>query len=371
MTNLEGVLFVPVRHHSPRAAICLSQLIQRHQPKHILIEGPSDAYNLIPYAVDSRTVPPIAILSYSQNGDATDYVVYPLAAYSPEYVALKVGAEVGADISFFDVPSGEFLCRKRTYEQVETETVSIYEKVSGSLGYRSFEEFWEANFESRELEADRYFELMRQFGLLTRSFDLADEESRKLNRIREAFMISRLVNLVESFPGESVLVVWGAFHDAGLALGDYDLNLAAEVGQHSQIASTLIPYSFTRLSEQSGYGAGNRAPFFYQSVYQKQGNFQQATLEVLSEFSKNLRLRGYMASLSDTIEAYRLTRVLAQMRDNGARARPRSSAHARDPRMDSVFDQGLKQSGTQGCAVVGANGCDNPIKNSPSLDRDR
>jgi hypothetical protein len=301
MTHLENVLTVPVRHHSPRTAICLSELIQRHRPRHILIEGPSDADNLIPYAVDVRTVPPIAILSYTQHSDATDYLVYPLAEYSPEYVALKEGTKIGAEVSFFDIPSGEFLSRKRTYEEIEKETVSIYEKVSGSLGYRSFEEFWEANFESRRMDADRYFELMREFGILARSSDLADDESRKLNRIREAFMISRLVSLVEQCNGEQVLVVWGAFHEAGFVSGDYDVNLATEVGEHSQVTCTLIPYSFLRLSEQSGYGAGNRAPFFYQSVYE-QGDFQQ-TLEVLTEFLQNLRLRGYIGLDERYVEA--------------------------------------------------------------------
>jgi hypothetical protein len=41
----------------------------------------------------------------------------------------------------------------------------------------------------------------------------------------------------------------------------------------------------------------------------------RATLEVLVEFTEELRLRGFMASLADTIEAYRLAVSLADLRD--------------------------------------------------------
>ena len=43
-------------------------------------------------------------------------------------------------------------------------------------------------------------------------------------------------------------------------------------------------------------------------------DFKRATLEVLVEFTEHLRLRGFMASLADTIEAYRLALTLADIR---------------------------------------------------------
>src|SRR6185437_17164129 len=43
-------------------------------------------------------------------------------------------------------------------------------------------------------------------------------------------------------------------------------------------------------------------------------SFRRATLEVLVEFCEHLRLRGFTASLADTIEAYRLACTLADLR---------------------------------------------------------
>src|SRR4029077_140853 len=43
-------------------------------------------------------------------------------------------------------------------------------------------------------------------------------------------------------------------------------------------------------------------------------DYKRATLEVLVEFTEHLRLRGFMASLADTIEAYRLAVSLADLR---------------------------------------------------------
>src|SRR5215470_11580453 len=79
-------------------------------------------------------------------------------------------------------------------------------------------------------------------------------------------------------------------------------------------AATLIPFSFPRLAEQLGYGAGNRAPQYYQRAHDAGCSFRRATLEVLVELSDHLRLRGFMASLADTIEAYRLACMLADLR---------------------------------------------------------
>src|SRR6185437_4220674 len=53
---------------------------------------------------------------------------------------------------------------------------------------------------------------------------------------------------------------------------------------------------------------------YYQRAHEAGCSFTRATLEVLVEFTEHLRLRGYMASLADTIEAYRLAVTLAGLR---------------------------------------------------------
>src|SRR6185369_12566309 len=98
------------------------------------------------------------------------------------------------------------------------------------------------------------------------------------------------------------------------AAADVDDALLSSLDPTVPTATTLIPYSFPRLAEQLGYGAGNRAPQFYQRAWDAGGSYRRAALEVLVDFSDHLRLRGFMASLADTIEAYRLACMLAEVR---------------------------------------------------------
>src|SRR6185369_4800726 len=123
-----------------------------------------------------------------------------------------------------------------------------------------------------------------------------------------------LEHIAAGVPPEQIVVVAGAAHVAAFAAGDVDASLEAVLPEPVHTAATLIPFSFPRLAEQLGYGAGNRAPQYYQRAHDAGCSFKRATLEVLVEFTEHLRLRGFMASLADTIEAYRLAVSLAELR---------------------------------------------------------
>ena len=83
-------------------------------------------------------------------------------------------------------------------------------------------------------------------------------------------------------------------------------------------AVTVIPYSFPRLAEQLGYGAGNRAPRYFQRAHDAGCDLGRASLETLVEIGEHLRLRGFAVSLADTLEAWRLATMLAQIRGKTA-----------------------------------------------------
>jgi hypothetical protein len=116
---------------------------------------------------------------------------------------------------------------------------------------------------------------------------------------------------------EAIVAVVGAAHAVALVDGNVDLGLAARLPRPVPSATTLIPFSFPRLAEQLGYGAGNRAPQYYQRAHDAGCSFARATVEVLLEFAEHLRLRGFTASLADAIEAYRLATSLAALRGKG------------------------------------------------------
>jgi hypothetical protein len=323
----------PVRHHSPRSSAVLAAFLAEVRPRAVLIEAPEDAAKLIPALVDPGTIPPVAILGYRTDGYPAS-ALWPFAAYSPEYVATKWGVENGAQVTFIDIPITRSLgtpkARARDeapdsepdidLEQDDTlpgagagpgeAGLDVHEACARARGFRSFEEFWEASFEAPRYDAPSFRAALIAYADLVRAADRS-----VMHRARDAFMAARIAETIRGGVDPSaVVVVVGAAHAAALAAGDVDEALLAVLAEPAQTESTLIPFSFPRLAEQLGYGAGNRAPQYYQRAHEAGCSFTRATLEVLVEFTEHLRLRGFMASLADTIEAYRLAVTLASIR---------------------------------------------------------
>lgn len=338
LAKLRDVHLFPVRHHSPRSSAALRAFLDQVRPAVVLIEGPSDANALLPALVDPGTLPPVAILGYRTDGTPGSSL-WPFAAYSPEYVAVKWAKERGARAELIDIPIGTALApfegepvghedaddpgeeegeaaagaeAEAEAEEAEAQppAPSIYQACAEARGFRSFEEFWEASFEAPAYDPASFRDALLAYADLVRS-----EGDRLMHRARDAFMARQILERVSpGLPADRIAVVVGAAHAAAFAKGDVDLALAARLPAPVAAASTLIPYSFPRLAEQLGYGAGNRAPQYYQRAHDAGCDFRRATLEVLVEFTEHLRLRGFMASLADTIEAYRLAVMLADIR---------------------------------------------------------
>ena len=321
-----AVRVFPVRHHSPSASRCLVELLARNPPKVILVEGPSDAQSLIPVLVDEETEPPIAILAYVAGGDGR-VALYPLVTYSPEYTALREGARLGIRTDFFDVPSGAALAQefadgeraKTTAENSEEskptrQQEDVYLQIPTATGFSSFEEFWESSFEMPPTTPEEYARMSLAYGQLVRALDARSlDDPNHRHRVRERFMRERVRALVaEGIREEEILLVTGAAHAAAFAGDDFLEGGPGPTPVATEL--TIIPYSYGRMSEQLGYGAGNRAPLFYERVYERGGDFGRTALETLIGIAEQLRLRGQPASLSDVIDAYRLGKLLARMR---------------------------------------------------------
>ncbi len=308
------MIVFPVRHHSPAGALRLAERIRAARPRLVLIEGPGDATPLIPHLLSPDTHPPVAILAYLPaealgEGEEPRSSVWPFCAYSPEYVALQVGHEVGAELRFFDMPAGTFLDEPRPAEQTEESSPNVWSAIAARFGFDDYEEFWECRF---EMPAGDPVEAMFELGALVRECG-QDERDAK----REAWMRAEVARaLAEGYTPADILIVCGAAHAPALRTPDADARHPAIEARSARL--TLIPYSYPRLSEQLGYGAGNRAPAYYQAVWERGGDFAQATQEMLIRASRALHRAGYAVSLADAIEANRLARTLAALRDKPA-----------------------------------------------------
>ena len=329
-----------VRHLSPTGAWHLVRYLETVRPKVVLIEGLSDADNLIPHMTKKATRPPIAILAYTDSVPVRT-LVYPIARYSPEYQAMAWAREHDARVVFIDLPSDIFLglqdleverfekSRAKVEDKPEEpvdapqvawrpeRTASIYEQIAERSGEPNYDTYWERRFE-HNLADDSYRLAAFQLGQALR-----EEEDppvwRAENLVREAFMRRRIEEvLADGVKPEEIVAVVGAFH-ASVLNGDSPAMTDAELASLRRRPSklTLMPYSYFKLSSQSGYGAGNHAPAYFELLWEAlaAGDLHDLPLHYLSLVVRHLRERGTHRSTAEVIEGVRLSRTLSALHD--------------------------------------------------------
>jgi len=334
--RVRGVHVVPVRHHSPAIARATAAVIRAVRPRLVLIEGPSDANHLIDALTAPDAVAPLAILAYRQpqarqaSADlAPEVVFYPFCDYSPELVALRTARELGIEARFCDIPAAAMLEHREATDEAPSPTdespapsasaepvphapeyrLSVYDRVAQRMGFDDSEEWWECLFETALRDPSELLLRTFEWGqLVIGDFGISDYDA-----LRNAYMWKRVEE--SGIPPEQIVLVVGAAHAAAFALPDfraeYDPNHPLLQARPADFV--LMPYSFPRLSEQLGYGAGNRAPQFYQDAWEF-GSLEDATLATLTRLVNSMKLQGDVASHADAIEAFRLAKQLASLR---------------------------------------------------------
>lgn len=345
--NLAGVHLFPVRHHSPRAAQCLRVLLDEVRPALVLVEGPADADALVPVLTAPDSEPPIAILAYRTDGTPQS-AMWPFARYSPEYQALLWAREHGVAARFIDWPAGVALAADAARAPACAATVAAetgvaegaeanaaeadeadgeagpgagpqapagnrHDALAAHFGLRHFDEFWDAFFETPVYRPQAFREALNAYAEWTAPAHARDPESALRDQVMGAAIAAAVA---AGTPPDRIVAVLGAAHVAALLRGDPPPS--AQPPAPLPVALAVVPYSYPRLSEQSGYGAGNRAPWYYERAFEGGNNFARASLVVLIEFAGQLRARGFAVSLADVIEAYRLALTLAAIRGKSA-----------------------------------------------------
>jgi Family of unknown function (DUF5682) len=348
-----------VRHLSPAAAWHLRRLLDRVRPKLVLIEGSDDADDLIPHIVSPKSKLPIAILAYTADAPVRTFV-YPLATYSPEYQALVWCQQNKIKARFMDLPSSVFLGlmdrddgtavldpdkqdkkkeKKSDKEEDEEEAESVpvrekepgpgsvYDKIARLMGEPDYETYWERHFE--QLRANNsYWETARSYGEQLRTMEDFSTRGAAENLVREAYMRRKIQQaMAEGIKPEQIVVVTGAFHASALGSDQppmTDGEFSKLRGRESRM--TLMPYSFFKLSSQSGYGAGNHAPAYFEMVWNgfnenapSAGSApEQTSLPVLylTNVARELRSTGTFRSTAEVIEGVRLAEAMAGIKNS-------------------------------------------------------
>lgn len=367
----EPLYWFPVRHHSPSAARFIAEALRARRPKIVFIEGPAEATELVPHIADSKTKPPIAIYSSYRDDDnvlglagiassAPDVpakwgVWYPLLPYSPEYVAIRVAKEIGAQVVFIDLPHHGLITphapeaeedepeaeedaedeeleeeaepapsEQPSWEQLAAES-NFFKTLAEAAGYRSWSECWDALFEvgGRHADAEAFRRDLAYFCAAVRATTPAERMQHDGTIAREAHMWRAIVTTLDAqhLRPEDAVVVCGGFH----LFMPRALTPAQDLPAGT-VYATVAPYSYYRTSELSGYGAGNRAPKYYEMLYQHtQGAGAvvadapvRAMVDHVVAVLARGRRAGELLSSADAISVTQHARMLASLRGHAA-----------------------------------------------------
>ncbi|MEU0740989.1 DUF5682 family protein [Streptomyces sp. NPDC006134] len=101
-------MLLGVRHHGPGSARAVRAALDAARPRVVLIEGPPEADPLIPLAADEDMRPPVALLAHAVDEPGRS-AFWPLAGFSPEWVALRWALDHGVPARFIDLPAAHTL----------------------------------------------------------------------------------------------------------------------------------------------------------------------------------------------------------------------------------------------------------------------
>ena len=351
---MSGPVLFGVRHLSPAAAFHLRQALDRAQPRLVLVEGPSDLNDQMEWLCHPETEFPAAILAYTKT-PPVHTVLWPFAIYSPEVQAILWAHEHGVECRFMDLPSSVFLALREGEEnslrhgfavpppsereavsddiaqgapslrelsppQAVTEgvtqtTESIYKRLETVTG-EDHDTFWERNFEQIE-NFEEYQAACNTFGSRLREASADDPRRAAETVVREAYMKRVVCQAVDTgISPERIFCVCGSFHVAGLEENAPMTDEEEDALPRAEACATLMPYSYYRLTTRSGYGAGNKAPAYFELLWEAlhTGGLGRAPYLYLTRLAAAHRKAGNLTSSAEVIEAVRLAQTLCAMR---------------------------------------------------------
>jgi len=331
---MTSVSVLGIRHHGPGSARSVRHALERLRPGHVVIEGPPELDALVPLAGDPGLVPPVAGLVYDVE-DPRHASFYPMAVFSPEWVALRWALENGAAVQFADLPAANRLAMDRAEGDEPDDAgddaggmrdaqppdrpdvrIDPIGALAEAAGYDDPERWWEDAVEQRAVGDDalaRFAAVRDAMAEFRAGFDDDDLDTRRLLE-REAAM-RKVIRKVVAGATEPVAVVCGAFHAPVLHPDDWPTATADNTRLRglpkTKVAATWAPWTSGRLAHRSGYGAGVDAPRWYEHLFTVD---EDVVAHWMVGAARMLRSHGHDASAAAAVEATRLAETLAALR---------------------------------------------------------
>ncbi len=346
-----GPWLLGVRHHGPGSARAVRAALETARPGIVLIEGPPEADALIPLAADQDMRPPVALLAHAVDEPGRS-AFWPLAEFSPEWVAVRWALEHDVPARFIDLPATHTLAWQAPERAEEgTGPDEPEEPASGkgggpgpghgdrpgarerdesgavlpglrsdplavlaeAAGYDDPELWWEDAVEHRgagDGDALAPFTALEEAMTALRETEEGGGPDRDL--VREAYMRLQVRAARREF-GQDVAVVCGAWHVPALrrkATVGADRALLKGL-LRTKVEMTWVPWTHRRLSRAGGYGAGIESPGWYGHLF---GAPDRPVERWLTKVAGLLRAEDRPVSSAHVIEAVRLAEALAAMR---------------------------------------------------------
>jgi hypothetical protein len=329
--SVERVHILGIRHHGPGSAALLCKALDALDPACVLVEGPPEGDELIQYVADPDLQPPVAMLLHAVD-EASLATFMPFAEFSPEWQAIQWALKHQRPVRFMDCPAAISLAlQKAGRENPESAPThpraDALDLLASAAGYEDGETFWNGLIEQHGASGQ---EALAVFASIETAMAEAraeedvspqspDELSR--NNRREAFMRTNIRAAIKEFEG-NIAIVTGAWHISGLrqSVKPADDRVLLKDLPRLKIEATWVPWTDSRLSAFSGYGAGVISPGWYRhlwSLYTRENlpNAEEFASAWQSRTAFKLREEGYTAPTASAIEASRLALALAALRD--------------------------------------------------------
>lgn len=355
-TNAEGpcVAVLGVRHHGPGSARAVAAALAEFGPDQVLIEGPADAGALIPLVGDAEMEPPVALFAYREQ-DPKVSAFWPFAAFSPEWSALRYAVANEVQVGFCDLPASASLGMDRGDREPERTDESAEEpaadeasdaqspaeaeaatddepetprrrdpisQLAEAAGYDDGETWWEDVVEHRLHAAgalDAFAAVAEAMAAVR-----AHEETGAFDAVREAYMRTA-VRAALAGGARRIAVVCGAYHvpailgvekgrASGLPTAKEDkaaLAVLPKAAKADATALTWVPWTHSRLSYHSGYGAGIDSPGWYGHLFEYDDLIAERWLTRVATLLRSERVPVSSAHL---IEGVRLAETLGTLR---------------------------------------------------------
>ncbi|WP_372365883.1 DUF5682 family protein [Candidatus Uabimicrobium sp. HlEnr_7] len=299
--------FFGIRHHGPGCARQLMRNLEKLKPDVVLVEGPPEANDIIHHVVSDHMAPPVALMIYEKES-LKNANYYPFTNFSPEWQVLLYANRNQIPFHFIDLPQSIMLSKNFEKNDDDLYVTNPFILLAQAAGYEDYELWWDYEIESRYDSQDLFPAIDKLMHIVRKDIETSHQE-----KCREAYMRQMIRNVQVTDKSKKIAIICGAWHIP--AVKKLDTKLDDEILQgltNIDVCATWIPWTNSRLSYRSGYGAGIYSPGWYQHLW----NYgKEASIHWIIKAAQLFRQKGISASSACVIETVRLATTLAAIRN--------------------------------------------------------